>query len=52
MAIIICGHQRPGTTMLQSICTQHPQMAGTREFGCFSEMVVTTTDMYATSSID
>lgn len=35
MALFITGHDRSGTTLLQKICNQHPEMAVTNEFGSF-----------------
>jgi len=38
MALIICGHQRSGTTLLQKICNSHPEITITMEFGNFLEL--------------
>lgn len=35
MAIFISGHDRSGTTLLQKLCNQHPQMMVTNEFSVF-----------------
>lgn len=35
MAILIAGHQRSGTTLLQDLCNSHPEIAITGEFGNF-----------------
>ncbi|WP_420643240.1 sulfotransferase family protein [Candidatus Leptofilum sp.] len=36
MILMIGGHPRSGTTLLQTLCDLHPEMAMTNEFGCFS----------------
>lgn len=36
MILMIGGHPRSGTTLLQTLCDLHPDMAVTNEFGCFS----------------
>ena len=36
MILMIGGHPRSGTTLLQTLCDLHPEMAVTNEFGCFS----------------
>lgn len=36
MALIITGHDRSGTTLVRTLCNQHPEMAITDEFGSFS----------------
>ena len=36
MILMIGGHPRSGTTILQTLCDFHPEMAVTNEFGCFS----------------
>ncbi len=36
MMLMIGGHPRSGTTLLQTLCDLHPDMAVTNEFGCFS----------------
>ena len=38
MALIVCGHQRSGTTALQKLCDCHPDMAMTNEFGNFFDL--------------
>lgn len=35
MALIITGHQRSGTTLLSRLCSVHPEMSMTNEFGNF-----------------
>lgn len=35
MALIICGHERSGTTLLRNLCHQHPAIAVTMELQCF-----------------
>jgi hypothetical protein len=34
--LMIAGHPRSGTTLLQTLCDLHPEMAVTNEFGCFA----------------
>ncbi|HEX3035054.1 MAG TPA: sulfotransferase [Thermodesulfobacteriota bacterium] len=40
MALIITGHPRSGTTLLQKICDSHPDIQVTHEFGCFRTLGV------------
>jgi Sulfotransferase family len=35
MALIMCGHQRSGTTMLRTLCNSHPEIVLSDEFGNF-----------------
>ena len=35
MGLILCGHQRSGTTLLQSVCNSHPDVTVTMEMGSF-----------------
>lgn len=35
MVLIICGHQRSGTTLLRRLCDRHPDMTITMEVGIF-----------------
>jgi len=51
MLLIICGHPRSGTTLLQTLCDYHPQMAVTNEFGTFSFLNQTYWD-YARNTFD
>ncbi len=38
MALILCGHQRSGTTLLRTVCDLHPDITVTMEFGNFLEL--------------
>lgn len=38
MAMIICGHQRSGTSLLQRLCDRHPDIVVTNEFGNFFDL--------------
>jgi hypothetical protein len=35
MSLIICGHERSGTTLLRNLCNAHPEISITMEFGNF-----------------
>lgn len=41
MALIIGGHPRSGTTMLERLCNSHPALRITREFHSFMRLEVT-----------
>jgi len=41
MGLILCGHQRSGTTLLQYLCTRHPDITVTMEFGSFLSLETT-----------
>jgi hypothetical protein len=38
MALMICGHPRSGTTLLQQLCDGHPEMGVTNELGNFTHL--------------
>lgn len=38
MALIVCGHQRSGTSLLQRLCDHHPDIFMTNEFGNFFDL--------------
>lgn len=38
MALIICGHERSGTTLLRNLCHAHPDIAMTMEFNNFGKL--------------
>lgn len=38
MALIICGHERSGTTLLRNLCHAHPDIAMTMEFNNFAKL--------------
>lgn len=43
MALLITGHPRSGTQLLQRICDRHPAVSLTNEFGCFRGLGTTRT---------
>ncbi len=38
MALMICGHPRSGTTLLQQLCDGHPELGVTNELGNFTHL--------------
>lgn len=36
MLLLVTGHPRSGTTLLQQLCDRHPSLGMTNEFGCFN----------------
>ncbi|MSP14616.1 MAG: sulfotransferase [Chloroflexi bacterium] len=38
MALLLCGHQRSGTSLLRLLCNGHPEITITREFGNFMDL--------------
>lgn len=43
MALLLTGHPRSVTQLLQRICDRHPDVELTNEFGCFRALGTTRT---------